>query len=132
MGGRVGVRGYGREGLAVHTPGGLWPPHESCYLRGMRGPAPASSGASRFVERGGLKGRVGGAHTRLCIHKAVHTQGGAHTRWSMATAGVLLFNGGAGASPRIKQSKLKGRFGGAHTRRCTHKAVFSQCRRLAN
>ena len=33
---------------AVHTKGGLWPPQESCYLRGVRGLAPASSEASRL------------------------------------------------------------------------------------
>ena len=71
---------------AEHTKGGLWPPQESCYLRGHR---------------------QGGAHTRrntqkaVCGHrrshffkgatsKAVHTEGGAHKRRSVATAGVLL------------------------------------------
>ena len=44
---------------AEHTKGGLWPPQESCYLRGHM---------------------QGGTHTRRCTHKAVHTQGGAHTR----------------------------------------------------
>ena len=38
--------------------------------------------------------------------KAVHTQGGAHTRRSVATAGVLLFKGGAGASPLVERSEL--------------------------
>ena len=37
--------------------------------------------------------------------KAVHTQGGAHTRQSVATGGVLLFKGGAGAGPRIERSE---------------------------
>ena len=31
---------------AGHTQGGLWPPQESCYLRGVRGLAPALSEAS--------------------------------------------------------------------------------------
>ena len=31
------------------------------------------------------------AYRRLCIHKAVHTQGGAHKRRSVVTARVLLF-----------------------------------------
>ena len=35
---------------AVHTKHGLWPPRESCYLRGHR---------------------QGGTHTRRCTHKAV-------------------------------------------------------------
>ena len=43
-------------------------------------------------------------HTSPCIHKAVHTQGGAHKRRSVATAGVLLFKG-------------------PQARRCIHKAV---------
>ena len=88
---------------AVHTKGGLWPPQESCYLGGHR---------------------QGGTHITRCTHKAVHTkgglwppqescyftghrqggthnnavrpQGGAHTRWSVATAGVMLFKGPQG------------------------------------
>ena len=32
-------------------------------------------------------------HTSPCMHKAVCTQGGAHKRRSVATAGVLLFKG---------------------------------------
>ena len=55
---RVWVRGYGKVGKvtvgkvwrsthkAVHTQSGLWPPQESCYLRRVRGLAPASSEAS--------------------------------------------------------------------------------------
>ena len=36
---------------AVHTQGGLWPTQESCYLRGVRGPAsrPAESTAVLFI-----------------------------------------------------------------------------------
>ena len=79
MGGRGGGRGgvekvgggYGGgrrcTHKAEHTKGGLWPPQESCYLRGHR------QGA--------------------CTQKAVHTQGGTHKRRSVATAGVLLFKG---------------------------------------
>ena len=74
--------------------------------------------------------RVGGVHTRRCIHKAVHTQGGAHTRWSVATVEVLLFKGGAGAGPRVEQSELSverskpnfffaGTRGGGGVRGCT-------------
>ena len=37
-------------------------------------------------------------------HKAVHTQGGAHTKWFVATIGVLLFKRGAGAGPRFEGS----------------------------
>ena len=86
-----------------------------------------------------------------CKHKAVPIQGGAYTRpiqggahkrRSVATAGVLSFKGGAGASARIEQSepcveRSKPEHGvvcwstglavhtqcGAQTRRCTHKAV---------
>ena len=43
---------------------------EPCYLRGVQGLAPASSAASR------IHSRTGGADTRRCIHKAVHTKGG--------------------------------------------------------
>ena len=49
-------------------------------------------GAGPRVEQSELKqGGSGGPHTRRCIHKVVHTQGGAHRRRPMATAGVLLF-----------------------------------------
>ena len=40
---------------AEHTKGGLWPPQESCYLRGHR---------------------QGGAHTRRCSQKAVYQRKG--------------------------------------------------------
>ena len=36
-------------------------------------------------------------------HKAVHTQGGAHTRWS--TKGFLFFKVGAVAGPRVERSE---------------------------
>ena len=60
---------------AGHTQGGTHKRRsvavqESCYLRGVRGLAPASSTASR------MHSRTGGAHTRRYIHKAVHTKGG--------------------------------------------------------
>ena len=42
-------------------------------------------------------------------HKAVHTQGGAHKRRSVATVGVLLFKGGVGAGPRVERSEPKQR-----------------------
>ena len=50
---------------------------------------PASSAVSRS------RGRFGNSHARRCTFNAVHTQGGAHKRRSLATAGVLLFKGGA-------------------------------------
>ena len=63
--------------------------------------SPASSEASRS------KGWFGGPQARLYIHKAVHTQGGAHKRRPVAIAGVLIFKGGAGAGPHIQQSEPK-------------------------
>ena len=54
---------------------------------------------ARVREASQSKGWFCGPHIRLCIHKVVHTQGGAHTRRSVATAGVLLFKGGAGLAP---------------------------------
>ena len=42
-----------------------------------------------------------------CIHKAVHTQGGAHIRWSVATAGVFLFHGGSRNGPTRDRGRLK-------------------------
>ena len=41
-----------------------------------------------------------------CTHKAVHTQGSAHTGRFVATEGVLLFKGGAGAGPCVERSEL--------------------------
>ena len=90
----------------------------------MPGLSPASSEASRG------KGSFGGSHTRRCTHKAVHTQGGAHKRRFVATAGVLLFKGGCRGWPprRAKRDEAWERWavhtqGRVHTRRCTHKAV---------
>ena len=65
---------YTRRGIhkAVHTQGGLWPPQESCYLRGHR---------------------QGGTHRRRCTYKAEQTKGGTHKRRPVATAGVMLLKG---------------------------------------
>ena len=84
---------------AVRTKSGQWPLQNSCCLRGVRGLASVTSGASQSM------GRFGGPRTRPCIHKVVHTQGRARTRWSVATTGVLLFMEGARAGPRIKRSE---------------------------
>ena len=65
----------------VHTQGGLWPPQESCYLRGVLGLAPALSKVSRLLSimsrggggeeggggRGGVGGRWGGGGATSCI-----------------------------------------------------------------
>ena len=101
----------GRECLALHTQGG---PHTRRFVATVgvllfKGGA----GVGPRVERSELQRRFGCPYTRQCIHKAVHTQGGAHTRWSVATARVLLLKGGAGV-------------GRPHTRRCIHKAVHTQ------
>ena len=106
------------------------------------------AGAGPSVKRTELRctmcvGRVGGAHTRQCIHKGVHAQGGADTRWGthQAVSGHhrrLVFQGGAMAGPRIEQrepsverSELRctmrvGTVGGTHTRRCIRKAVHTR------
>ena len=70
----------------------------------------------------------------------VHTQGGARKRRSVATAGVLLFQGCVGAGPRVERRELKqwgGSMhkavhaqGGAHKRRCTQNAVCGHRRSL--
>ena len=76
---------------------------ELCYLRGVRGLAPASSVASRSV--GWVKAPLftrmplpftrdhenNGAYTRRCTQKA-----------ACSRAGVLIFKGGAGAGPRVE------------------------------
>ena len=46
-----------------------------------------------------------GPQARRYTHKAVHTQGGTHKRRSVATAGVMLFKGGAGSGPRVERSE---------------------------
>ena len=84
-----------------HTQkGGLWPPQESCYLRGhMQGGTHKTRCLHKAVHtKGGLwppqescylRGhRQGGTHKTRCLHKAVHTK-----RRSVATAGVMLFKG---------------------------------------
>ena len=100
----VSHSGYLREGLAVHTQGGVWPPHESCYLRGVRGLGPASSEASCLSSaasrREGLAVHTqGSAYTRWCTHKAVHTQG---SMWPRQGSCHLR---GLGAGPYIEQSE---------------------------
>ena len=62
--------------------------------------------------RGGGTGGFGSSHTRRCTQRAVHTQGGAHQRRSVATAGVLLFQG-----PRARRYTQKA----VHTQRSAHK-----------
>ena len=94
---------------------------ESCYLRGVRGLAPASSAASR------MHSRTGGAHTRRCTHKARHTQGGAHKRRSIAVQESCYLRGVRGLAPASSAaSRMHSRTGGTHTRRCTHKAVHTK------
>ena len=52
---------------------------------------------ARLGGRVGGEGRGGGSGgVWWSTHKAVQTHGGAHTRQSVATAGVLLFKGGGG------------------------------------
>ena len=111
-----------RECLAVHTPGGLWPLQGSCYLSGVPGLTPVSGKAS-CMSTEASRGKV--------------RFGGAHTRRSVATTGVLLFKRGCrGLPPAWREasyllseaSRGKKTFGGSHTRRCTHQAVLSHCK----
>ena len=107
----------------VHTQGGVWPRQESCNLRGVQGLALVLSEVSRLSsEASGSNGRFGGPHTTRCIHKVVHTQGGANTRRFVATAGVLLFKGGAGVGPCVERSELKQ----WEVWRSTYKAMHTQ------
>ena len=52
-----------------------------------------TGGGLRRGTGGGVSGGGGGTgtHRRRCTHKAVHTQGSAHTRRSVATAGVSCY-----------------------------------------
>ena len=74
-------------------------------------------------------------------YKAVHTQGGAHNKQSVATAQVLLFRGCVGVSPASSEASrsLDTRRcihravhiqGGAHITQCTQKAACGPCRTL--
>ena len=71
-------------------------------FKGGVGSGLAASEARCLLSAASRSKGFGCAHTRWCIHKAVHTQGGAHTRQSVAT------------------------HKGAYIRRCTHKAVHTQ------
>ena len=135
LGGRGGGRiihteggAHTRRGIhkAVHTQGGLWPPQESCYLRGHGQGGTHRRRCTHKAEhtKGGLwppqescylRGhKQGGAHRRRCTQKVVHTQGGTHKRRSVATAGVLLFKG---PQARRYTQKAVHTQGGAHKRR---------------
>ena len=122
---------------AVHTQGGLWPPQESCYLRGVRGLAPASSEASRLsstasCRKGSAIPKQGGAYTRRCTHKAVHTRGLWPLHESCYLRGVRGLAPASSEASRLSStaSCRKGSAfptqGGAYTRRCIHKAVHTQ------
>ena len=103
---------------AVRTTSGLWPPQESCYLRGHRQGGTHRRRYTRKAVRttGGLwppqescylRGHMqGGAHRKRCLHNTVHTKGGL---W-----------------PPQESCYLRGhRQGGAHRTRCLHKAVHT-------
>ena len=100
-GGYGGVRGGGTGGGAGGGYGG--------EVRGVWG-----GGVRRGGTGGEGYGGFGGSHTRRCKRRAVHTQGGAPKRRSVATAGVLLFKG-----PRARRYTRKAVHtqGGAHQRR---------------
>ena len=64
---------------------------------------------------------------RQSTHKTVHPQGGARTRRSVVTAGVLLFRGDAGAGNRqAKRAVYRWQRAEAQFWRSTHKAVHTQ------
>ena len=76
----------------------------------------------------------GSAYTTRGIYKAVLTAGAAHKRRFVATTRALVIRGGAGLSPASGEAshsphtrqhihKAGHLQGGAHTRRCTRKAV---------
>ena len=78
----------------AHGGGGGW----ELGARGGLGANQARGGDWRANESHGGGGGVGthetrSPHTSLCIRMVVHTQGGAHKRKSVATAGVLLIKG---------------------------------------
>ena len=85
--------------------------------------------AKRAQATGGLAVHTqGGAYTRRCIHKAVHTQG----RLRPPQKSYYLRGGVQGLAPASGEaSRSKGRFGGPHTRRCIHNTVQTQGRLCA-
>ena len=116
--------GYGREGLVIHTPGGAQtrqctqkvvsgPCRSLVSLRGGAGAATVLSEASRLSSAASQRvpglGGVWGGYGREGL--AVHTQGGANTRQSVATTRVLLCKGGAGAGPPSSEASRLSRVG---------------------
>ena len=71
-----------------------------------------------------------------CTHKAVHAPRGAHRRHLEAILGVLLFQGGLGRAPALRDASILL----SETRevhkffatglRCTHKAICNHRRNL--
>ena len=111
------------------TPPGTPPPYRlACGPLNIKTPRGGYGGGyGGDVRGGGRYGGFGSSHTRRCTDRAVHTQGGAHKRRSVATVGVLLFKG-----PRARRYTRKAVHtkGGTHTRRCTQKAACSHRRSL--
>ena len=93
---------------AVHSTGGLWPPRESCYLRGHRQGGTHKRRCTQQAVCGHRKSHVIEGPTG----KAVHTEGGAHNRRSVATAGAMLLKG-----PQARRYTQKS----VHTQGGTHK-----------
>ena len=123
----------GATGKAVHTQGGTHK-RRSVAATGVlffKGPH-----AWRYTQKAIHKRQC--TQKAVCSHrrslviqgatgKAVHTQGGAHKRRSVATAGVLLFKRPQARRCIHKEVQLQG---GACTRRCTQKAVCSHRGRI--
>ena len=109
---------------AVHTQGGLWPPQESCYFRGvgLAGPSRQASSAASRVK------------VWRSTHKAVHIHCGAHPRRAVATARVLFFASNEASFLSSTASRSEGSAvrtqRSAYTWRSTHKAFCDQQRSL--
>ena len=143
---------------AVPTQGSLWPPQESCYLRGhMQGgtqtrlctnkPEHTEGGLWPSQQSCYLRGnRPDGTPRRRCTLKALHREGGL---WPPHESCHLRGHPQGGAQTRRTTQKavyghrgthviqgatgeLVHTEGGAHSGRCTHKLVKATSARLAS
>ena len=104
---------------AVHTKGRLWPLQESHYL-GACGGVPRIERREPYSTYKAVHTQ-GGTHTRRCTHKAVHTKG---PLWPPQES---CYVGGVwGCPPHGAKRAVVHIQGGAYTRRCTYKAVHTQ------
>ena len=106
---------------AVHARSGRWSPYKFSYLRAVCG-CPLRQ-AKRAKAMGGLVAhRQGGAFTRRCTHKVVHTISGL-----LPQKESCYFRGLLALTPPLSEvARSEGSFGSPLARRCTNKAVHTK------